>query len=115
MTFRQRRGALARAFVLLNRAFGAGAFAGGVMLTIEAVLALFRGRSIGEVWIAAAIGISMAVVGAVYLRASLSRKARAPESVTGAPPIKDGGISMLMGSNKRAAVSSPTIFWRQTR
>jgi divalent metal cation (Fe/Co/Zn/Cd) transporter len=76
-----RRSGFARGFVLVNRIFGGCAVAAGVFLFAEAVVALLKGRSVNEVWMAALFGVVMAIVGLVYLRAPLFRGDTSRQSV----------------------------------
>ena len=66
-------GPFARAFVLLNRVFGAGAAIGGIYLLGIFVIAIVRGRAVGEAWAVGAFGLGSLVAGIVYLRAPLFR------------------------------------------
>lgn len=72
-------GPIAKAFIAMNRIFGAGAAVGGAYLLAIAVLALVRGRDFSAVWPMALWGFALILAGVVYLRAPLFREARRDE------------------------------------
>jgi uncharacterized membrane protein YesL len=71
----------ARVFVALNRIFGAFALVGGLLLLAKCAWHLLRGvREWSQSYFAVLFGVTLVVVGIVYLRAPLWRQ-RSQESV----------------------------------
>jgi uncharacterized membrane protein HdeD (DUF308 family) len=67
----------ARAFVALNRVFGAFALVGGLCLLAKCAWHLLDGeRHWSELYFAVLFGVAMVFVGIVYLKAPLWRLAR---------------------------------------
>jgi predicted phage tail protein len=63
-----------RIFVAANRVFGAFTAAGGALFVAATVTSYVRGHlTVGSLLIGATVGVSLILVGIVYLRAPLSR------------------------------------------
>lgn len=74
-------GPFARAFVALNRLFGGLTVLGGVVLLAKCFWHLLRGvRDWSQSYFAVLFGVTLTIVGLVYLRALLCRQ-RSQESV----------------------------------
>jgi hypothetical protein len=74
-------GPFARVFVALNRVFGAFALIGGLVLLAKCAWHLLRGvRDWSQSYFAVLFGVTLIIVGIVYLRAPLWRQ-RSQESV----------------------------------
>jgi hypothetical protein len=73
-------GLISRIFVVTNRIFGAFVVLGGFSLMLNCVWVVAHGRSLADVWIGAAFGVVMMLVGIVYLRAPLRRASKDPRS-----------------------------------
>jgi hypothetical protein len=72
-------GSLTRSFIALNRAFGALAIGGGLLLLVKCAWHLFQGaRQWSQEYFAVSFGVVLVIGGTVYLRAVLWR--RQPES-----------------------------------
>jgi uncharacterized membrane protein YesL len=70
-------GPLARAFVSVNRIFGAFTLIGGVILLAECAWRLLRGTTDwAQLYVAVLSGVALVLVGIVYLRAPLWRRPR---------------------------------------
>jgi uncharacterized membrane protein HdeD (DUF308 family) len=68
-------GSVARAFVTLNRVFGAFALLGGLALLAKCAWHLLRGvRDWSQSYFAVLFGVTLIIVGIVYLRAPLWRQ-----------------------------------------
>ena len=68
-------GPLARAFVSVNRVFGALAVVGGLLLLAKCAWHLFTGaRQWSQSYFAVLFGVTLVIVGIVYLTAPLWRR-----------------------------------------
>jgi hypothetical protein len=77
----ERTGKFGRAFVFLNRMFGVSCILGGASMIVTALVCLVRGATLGSsVWTSAAIGVVLIAVGALYFKAPLFRRRRAPNA-----------------------------------
>lgn len=63
---------VARFLGTLNRIFGAVALIIGISFTGRVLAALVRGLSLHQLWLAAALGLALILVGILYLRAHRS-------------------------------------------
>ena len=74
----ERTGKFGRAFIFVNRVFGAGCILGGASIIVAALVCLVRGAAVGSsVWTSGVIGVVLIAVGALYLKAPLFRHRRA--------------------------------------
>ena len=66
---------VARAFLVLNRVFGSFALVGGLVLLAKCAWHLLRGvREWSQSYFAVLLGVTLVIVGIVYLRAPLRRQ-----------------------------------------
>ena len=71
---------VARVFVAFNRVIGSFALVGGLVLLVKCTWHLLRGvREWSQSYFAVVLGVTLVIVGIVYLRAPLRRQ-RAQES-----------------------------------
>ena len=74
----ERIGKFGRAFIFVNRLFGAFCILAGASMIVSALVGLVRGRTFGAaVWPSGALGMVLIAVGALYLKAPLFRPRRA--------------------------------------
>lgn len=67
-------GPIAKAFIVMNRIFGAGAVLGGAYILGIVALAVVRGRELSSMWQPCVTGLLLVVAGVAYLRAPLFRE-----------------------------------------
>ena len=76
----ERTGKLGRAFILINRAFGASCILAGASMTIAAMACLVRGTTLSSSgWVSGALGVVLIAMGALYFKAPLFRRSRAED------------------------------------
>jgi hypothetical protein len=71
-------GKFGRAFIFLNRVFGATCILAGASMIVTALVCLVRGATPGSsVWTSGGIGVVLVAVGALYFKAPLFRRSQA--------------------------------------
>jgi hypothetical protein len=76
----ERSGKFGRAFIFLNRVFGALCILSGASMIVTALLCLVRGTSLGSsVWTSVGFGVVLTAVGTLYFKAPLFRSSRSAD------------------------------------